>query len=141
MATVAVRGIEEVNGLMTAIAVAVKDENVLTEAAAILLNRTRTRFLSQEAPDGSTWPVSAAATQRAAEGRGGGTLFDTGNLFHSLAVRKPGTLKRALYTGVSYAAQHQLGTDGQIQRSFLGFSKDDINIIERLLVARLDTVT
>jgi hypothetical protein len=61
-------------------------EEVLDTMAAAMLDRTRKRFLEQVSPDGVAWKESRAAMIRRVTGRDGGTLFDTGSLFHSLNV-------------------------------------------------------
>jgi phage virion morphogenesis protein len=96
----------------------------VTEATALLLNRTRKRFLDQVSPDGSHWEPSYAAFKRSFMGRGGGALFDTGNLFHSIQLHSVSPTEGAISTDVPYAKYHQFGI-GQEKREFLGFSAED----------------
>jgi hypothetical protein len=55
-------------------------EDTLDEVGAMLINRIRTRFLSEQDPDGNPWVPSRAAIRRRQRG-GTGTLFDTGDCF------------------------------------------------------------
>ena len=113
---------------------------VADQGAAILLARIRARYLAETDPDGVPWQPSEAGKRRKAEGRGGGTLFDTGTLFQSIQAFRQNTGVRSIGTDVPYAAVHQFGLEGQVQRMFLGFSIEDTLLIERLLVARLNAV-
>jgi phage gpG-like protein len=137
---VEVTGVDALHSLLQEFPRAAQDEGVLTQAAAVLLNRVKQRFLRQEAPDGSTWPESYAAIRRRESGRDGGTLFDTGALYHSINVYQPGPLQRAIYTGVPYAPKHEWGLEGELQRVFLGFSQGDIDAVQALFRARLERV-
>lgn len=110
---------------------------ILDEAGAVLLNRIRTRFLSQLDPDNQKWPISFAAILRARTGRGGGTLFDTGTLFHSIQLFADGPNQRSIGTDVSYGVKHQLGLEGLPQRKFLGFSEEDQFVANQLVLKRL----
>lgn len=112
-------------------------QGVLDVVAAAQLARIRARFLAQESPNGSPWPESRAAMVRRITGRDGGTLFDTGSLFHSLNVIPmqgmeravgvvPGTKNRETGEDVeTYGRAHQLGLYGNPVREFIGFSQDD----------------
>lgn len=113
--------------------VAIK-EDILDEVQEILLQRIRTRFLATEAPDGSKWPPSQAARDR---GFNGNTLFDKGNLFHSIQAADPGELERTISTDVFYGIFHQFGTKLLPAREFLGYSDDDISLIEKFVIKKL----
>jgi len=104
----------------------------LDAVSAALLSRIRTRFLDQTDPDGRPWEPSFAAIRRAEEGRGGGTLFDTGNLFRSIQIASPDPFSRIIFTNVEYAAKLQDGKPPPA-RVFLGFSQDDISTVETVL--------
>lgn len=95
------------------------------DIGAVLLNRIRTRFLAQQTPDGVKWPESHAARIRRETGRDGGTLFDTGALFHSIkaVLQENGSI--SIQTDIEYARKHQFGEDGLPARPFLGFNKED----------------
>lgn len=95
-----------------------------TESMSLLLNRTRTRYLDQVSPDGVAWEPSYAAFLRSFNGRGGGTLFDTGNLFHSIQLYSVSPTEGAIGTDVEYSKYHQFG-QGDMHREFLGFSTGD----------------
>lgn len=113
--------------------------SILDEAAAVLLNRIRTRFLAETDPEGKPWEPSKAGIKRRANG-GTGTLFNTGTLFRSIQLHSSGADSRAISTDVPYARKHQLGLDGNKKRVFLGFSQDDAKIVERLLEIRVKKV-
>lgn len=106
------------------------------EASAMLLNRLRTNFLAERAPDGKPWPKSRAGQIRRSKG-GTGTLFATGTLFRSIQLSSLGSGGRAIRTDVPYAAKHQLGQDGLPQRQFLGVVEQDGLDYEKLLLKRL----
>jgi len=110
-------------------------------AGAALLNRIRTRFLSEEDPDGFPWEPSQAAIKRR-RGGGTGTLFDTGNLFHSIQLEDTSggeeEAASAISTDTPYAPYHQFGTSILPRRAFLGVNDEDIAIIERLLGRKIE---
>jgi phage gpG-like protein len=113
---------------------------ILDRSIAVVFRNNKKRFLAQEDPDGKAWPESMAAKRRrtdvskGGEGRDGGTLFNTGDLFHSLEVRTEGRNGRVLYTDIPYARRHQEGTDGMIERKFLGFGDDDITMTRKIMI-------
>lgn len=106
---------------------------LLDEAAAMLLNRIKTRFLAQVSPDGVPWVPSMAARMRERTGRGGGTLYDTGNLFRSIQLFGNGPSMRGIGTDVSYGANHQFGLNGMLRREFMGFSKEDTTVVSGIV--------
>lgn len=122
--TVAVSGIDEFLKKLTGVGIDEAIRESVTESMSLLLNRTRTRFLAQVDPSGAHWEPSYAAFLRSFNGRGGGTLFDTGNLFHSIQLYSVSPTEGAIGTDVPYAKYHQYGI-GQAKREFLGFSEDD----------------
>ena len=107
---------------------------ILDRSIAVVFNNNKKRFLAQEDPDGKAWPESMAAKRRRDTGKDGGTLFNTGDLFHSLEVRTEGRNGRVLYTDIPYARRHQEGTDGMIERKFLGFGDDDITMTRKIML-------
>lgn len=109
-----------------------------TEATALILNRIRTRFLAQEAPDGVAWEPSYAAFLRSFTGRGGGTGFDTGNMFHSIQQFSISPLEQSIATDVAYAKYFQEGTEFMPAREFLGFNEEDEDLAIRVLLAKLN---
>lgn len=134
-----IKGFDDVLSMEDRLEKAVNVDDVADQAAAIVLNRTRTRFLDQVDPDGHQWPESYAAKHRREIGRGGGTLFDTGRLFHSIHVDHRGPGDRAVTTNVPYAGKHNYGI-GVVRRTFMGVNADDQAIIRALLIKRLQSV-
>ena len=117
------------------------DGRTLDEATAILLNRQRTRFLSETDPDGRKWPRSEAArTGRGRRTGPGKTLFDTGTLFQSIQASSSGMFDRNIGTDVEYGLFHQEGTSRLPKREFLGVNDQDADIIERLFVERINAL-
>jgi phage virion morphogenesis protein len=137
MANVRIRaeGFPEIKRKLDKLNLATDSEEALDAAGAYLLNQIKTRFLRQEATDGSTWPVSQGSIFRKKSGRDGGTLFDKGKLFESIELRRGGPGVRIIGTDVSYAPDHQFGLNGNPKREFLGISNEDeagvANIIEQ----------
>lgn len=146
-ATVDVTGIEDVNKLFQDIQIATGNTTeVLDQAAAIILNRVRSRFLEAKDPEGVMWPASQGAKDRASPlGQTVGaktyldglTLFRSGKLFHSIKAGKPSKNSRSIFTNVIYAKAHNEGI-GQVKRVFLGFSTGDVDILFKLAQKRLD---
>jgi len=113
---------------------------LLDQATAVLLNRTRTRFLAEVSPDQIPWEKSKKAI--------GKTLFDTGALFQSLEGVREGNqgIVRVNPSAVNpktgesvedYAVKHQEGLDGFPTRQFLGVSNEDAQVIEQLIARTL----
>ena len=110
--------------------------NAAEDAAAIVLSGIRRRFLREQDPEGNPWPKSYAATQREAEGRGGGTLYDTGDLFRSIQLVKVNPAEYEIKTDVPYAFEHQFGI-GQVQRKFLGTNQNEVDLAAQLYLKQL----
>lgn len=123
--------IQSISGLMDSL----DAEEILDEAEAMLLNRVRTRYLAETDPDGVKWEPSLAGLERRAKG-GTGTLFDKGTLFHSIQAYETGPNERTIGTDVPYAPFHQNG-EGQVRRAFLGFSAEDVTLMEGLVLLRI----
>jgi len=109
---------------------------VLDEAGAILLNRIRSRFLAETDPDNVPWIKSKAGARRKRKGKGG-TLFDTGTLFHSIQLHRVSPNDRDISTNVWYASRHQYGLYGEVMRRFLGFNDEDQSIFTKLATRRV----
>lgn len=116
-------------------------EKVLDEGLALLLNRIRTRFLAEEGPDGA-WKQSMAGLKRKSGGytyrkgrryTGTGTLFETGNLFHSIQAAASSLGVRSIKTDIPYATALQ--DAGWV---FMGFSDQDAFLMERLVIRRIE---
>lgn len=151
MISITVSGQDEVEEFLAGIEDALEVESILDQGAALLLARIRERFLAQVDPDGKPWIPSFSARIRAFTGRGGGTLFDTGRLFHSIQVYHEGKNTRSIGTDVPYAKDHQLGlkpgqpsSSGRIfkhglpARRFLGFNEEDVDVVTGMVVKRIE---
>lgn len=110
----------------------------VAESTGLLLARIRRRFLETKAPDGSFWEPSYAAFYRSMMGIDGDTLFDTGNLFHSIQGYAVSPYIGAIGTDVPYAQYHNDGTDKLPQREFLGFSAADENLAVRVFLSKIE---
>lgn len=130
-------GLNDVQNSLNSLEKALDTTAILDEAGALLFARTRQRFLKQVEPDGTPWVESYGAKHRRAIGRGGGTLYDTGHLFRSIQLYTVGGNTRAIGTNVPYAIDHQYGI-GLVRRKFLGFSDEDLSLVTKLIVARID---
>lgn len=130
-------GLAGLNGYIARLNSKLSATTILDEATAVLLNRTRTRYLSQTSPEGTRWPVSYASILRAINGRGGGTLYDTSRLFHSIQLFSIGA-NRAIGTNVFYGAYHQYGTQNMPVRRFLGWNDEDNSIAVKLVMKRIE---
>ena len=96
-------------------------ESLLDEVSAILLDRTRKRFLQAVDPEGVPWQISQASLRRSA----GKTLYKSGRLFRSIRVYNKSPGVRSIGADVGYGEKHQLGLEGLPKRVFLGFSAED----------------
>lgn len=130
------QGLEEVLAKLNVKAVDEAVREATTESLALLLNRNRARFLEQVSPTGEQWEPSFAAFKRSFSGRGGGTLFDTGTLFHSIQLYSVSPTEGAIGTDVPYASAHQFGV-GQEQRQFLGFSDADMDLALKVYLKKV----
>ena len=143
--SIGVSGLDELRAKLEQVGKALDSEDVLDEATAIILNRIRTRFLAEEGPDGK-WPQSKAAAKRRAGGytwsngrkwTGTGTLFASGKLFHSIQEYDAGPDERMIGSDVFYGLYHQYGI-GQEKREFLGFNAADAEVVEKLILKRIE---
>lgn len=145
MLRVEVQGSAGVDEFLAKLNEALDTEKILDEGAAVLFNRIRTRFLAETAPDGTKWVPSLAAQRRKARGYGGGTLFNTGRLFHSLQIASEGPNARSIGTNVTapggydYPKTHQYGLSGFPKRPFLGFNDDDVAAMSKVVINRVIT--
>lgn len=112
-------------------------DDILDESSAVLFNRMRERFLQQVDPDGIPWIPSKAAQRRAKNDEGGGTLFDSGNLFYSLQEFAEDANSRAIGTDVPYGKFHQLGTIVLPIRQFLGFGAPDVEYMQDVAISKI----
>lgn len=139
MLNTSITGGTHVQSSLTMLLRGLNPTEILDESGAVLLNRMRTRFLSQVSPDGQQWIPSQASILRQQKGRGGGTLYDTGRLYHSIQLYANGFNSRMIGTDVSYGVYHQSAI-GQIRREFLGFNDDDRNLVVSIINRRLGAV-
>lgn len=136
-----VGGHEDVHDVLLKLGDALETKVILDESAALLLNRIRTRYLSEQAPDGTKWVQSMAARRRAKASRGGGTLYDTGRLYQSIQLANRPPDGRIIGTDVFYAGFVNYGTVKLPPRIFMGISDGDIDLIDRLIIKRIQKVT
>lgn len=131
-------GIKHVIDLLDGTQIPDQVERAVEESSALILNRIRTRFLKQVDPQEQPWIPSAASFRRAKQGRGGGTLFDTGRLFHSIQLYKTAPFEIHIGTDVPYGPNHQYGTIKLPQREFLGFSPKDRDLALNVFLKRIE---
>ena len=105
-------------------------EAILDDVGAVLLNRMKARFLAQESPNHVPWIPSKASLHRKLIGRDGGTLFDKGDLYHSIQLFNSGPNSREIATDRPYAKYHQFGTSKLPIRKFLGFNEEDQTVAD-----------
>ncbi len=127
-------GFKKIHSMTDAVVESLDEDKLADEAGAILLSRLRTRFLDRVDPDGKKWAVSQASLNRKKSGRDGGTLFDTGALFHSIQLFKRGTGVRAIATDVPYA---KFAQNGPPQRIYMGFGEEDKKVVNLLVKDRI----
>lgn len=143
MLRITVQGQPGLDKAMAGLKEALDVVKILDEGAAVIYNRMRSRFLIETDPLGNKWPPSQAALRRAKSGRGGGTLFDTGRLFRSIQLYAESATTRAIGTNVTspqgfpYAQKHQFGLGGMVQRQFLGFGDEDLEIMKKVITRRI----
>jgi phage gpG-like protein len=82
--------------------------------------------------------AEAAQHAQAARGVGGGTLFDTGTLFHSIQLYSISPLEMQIGTDVPYGIYHQFGTKLLPIREFLGFNDEDADLMNDVMVRRIE---
>lgn len=112
-----------------------KAEQALDQASSAVFNLIRQGFLAERDPYGTAWVQSEAAKKRRAKG-GTGTLFDTGNLFHSLQLTRNGQLNREIGTDVEYAEYFQEGL-GQVQRVILAITPEHEELTAEIFTMRM----
>lgn len=114
------------------------------EASTIIISRVRRRFMAQENPDGSKWPVSKAAILRS-EGKktkgtdgnkysGGFTLFCSGRLYHSIQQIKKGVGVYSVQTDVPEALYvHNSKRPVMAGRFIMGVNSEDIDLVNKAI--------
>lgn len=127
---------------------ALRSDDIIDEASTIIISRIRRRFMQNTNADGSQWPVTKASKTRAAGGKtwakggpyapggwkvGGGILFASGNLFHSIQLARVSRTERKVMTDVPYAVFYQ----GQRGFEIIGASDEDMNLASAAILKRL----
>ncbi len=103
-----------------------RTKQTITDAiGASTLDRIRKHFLDEIDPEGKDWIPSTFGLPRKEAGEGGGTLFDTGALFHSIQFARKTETVGEISTDVPYAGKHHFGQDGEVERPFMGVTRDD----------------
>jgi len=116
-------------------------KQTITDAVgASTLDRIRKSFLDEKDPEGKAWIPSTFGLRRKESGRGGGTLFDTGTLFHSIQFARKTETVGEISTDVPYAAKHHFGQDGEVERPFMGVTRDDANTASLIAAAILERI-
>ena len=137
--SIEVRGIDAITNRVESLTKLFDTQVILDQSAALLFNRVRTRFMQALDADGNSWapltPKYAAKKQR--KYGGGGLLYASGSLFHSLQVSAVGDDSRAIGTDVPYAKFHQFGTVKMPKRQFLAFNDDDASEVQDYLVRKV----
>jgi hypothetical protein len=123
-----IQGQQKLQNIISKIPSSFNTTPVLDEAAAVLYNRMRTRFLQQVDPSGTPW------------------LFKTGKLFRSLQLYADGPDSRAIGSNVTntkgfpYGMGLQYGWGKLPPRVFLGFSvSQDVPYVVQLVQKRLES--
>jgi phage gpG-like protein len=116
---------------------------VADAASAAFYRRLKWRFLQKLDSSGTKWPVSEAALIRAAKGIGGGTLYDTGNLYKSIQLYSISPTERSIGTDVEYAGWMNDGTRHPFNppREFMGVGEDDITLVRAVVTKVLQNLT
>lgn len=135
MISITVQGQEKLLEQLDKLAEALDTEEILDQAAALMLARIRQRFLTKLTPDGDPWFPSKRGLKRSAAG-GPGTLYDTGRLFRSIqlfAEEEPNT--RTIGTDVFYAPFLQFNPAKNW--IFLGFGEEDRELAQDFVLKRI----
>lgn len=108
-------------------------EQVIKQVALDEVKATQNRIRNSKTdPEGQPWAPWSMATIRANKNRGGSLLFRTGALLNSIEYRiSEKTL--TIYSNVGYAKYLQFGTPKMPARPFLGWSRESINKIKKIL--------
>ena len=97
------------------------------QIGAFFLSQNKSRYLRQVTPDEVPWIESDAAKARKGK-RDGGTLFDTGSMFHAMHLEETISGRTRINIPddtIPYAKYHHFGRPPQIERTVLGISKSD----------------
>lgn len=129
-------------------------EKILDYACDLLLYRIKYRFMHEESPEGVAWIPSQRGLIRASGGytyrdgkkyTGTGTLFETGNLYHSIQLdQNKETGLRRIGTNVFYGPYLQYPSKDRPNmppRVFLGWNDDDMKVVQNIIVSRLQRIS
>lgn len=130
--SIVIPDIKSTEDILTKLAGALDQKALLDQSAALLLNRIRTRFHAQVGADGVKWKPSHRSIRD-----NDATLFDTGDLFHSIQLGLGTDEERTIGTDVWYGKHHQFG-EGDMYRPFLDFNEDDADAMVRLIQRRVN---
>jgi phage virion morphogenesis protein len=136
MIQIEISGAARIEDIIQGLNSALDTTEILDESGALLLSKLRQRYLAETDPEGKKWAPSLAAIKRKEKGRGGGTLYDSGRLFHSIQLAGTGAIDRFIGTDVPYGIYHQNG-EGEGRRVFLGFADSDVSLVQRLIIKRI----
>lgn len=108
-------------------------EKVIQQVALEEVRATQNRIRNSKTdPNGRPWAPWSMATIKANAGKGGSLLFRSGALLNSIEYRiSEKTL--TIYSNVGYAKYLQFGTPKMPARPFLGWSRESINKIKKIL--------
>ena len=108
-------------------------EQILDQAAAVLLNRIRTRYQQEVDPEGNAWKPSQRVMKY-----GGNTLIKTGKLLRSIQLYNAPTGMRLIGTDVFYAPYLHYGNQskGNPARAFMAFNDEDLSLVASMILAR-----
>lgn len=134
----------QLTAILQTVAEVLEPEKVVDEAATIILNHTRQRYLQEVNPDGKAWIPSKAATKRRRAG-GTGTLFETGTLWRSIQLAaEHGENERVIEAGAysekgtEYGQFHNFGVPGLFPvRQFMGVPESDIELFEARMMQKV----
>lgn len=127
----------------------------LNEAAAYMERQTKLRFAREEAPDGTPWaPLAESTVRRKLRGYTyrkrrrvkipgkylSTILRETGVLASGIAARPASDTQASVETtaGAEYGIWHQLGTKRMPARPYLGFSSEDVTVVQQIFKRHLD---
>ncbi len=112
---------------------------ILAAIGAVIKSQTVHRIDSEKrAPDGGCWAPWSLDYARSRSG-GHSLLENEGHLRDSIGWQLRGD-EVAVGTNLVYGAVHQFGGDGTPARPYLGFSGENRDEIERLVVAGMEDV-
>lgn len=140
-------GEDHVKELFSRTGIIGKENEIAENLATVLLGRVIRRYRKEENPDGSKWEESGAAGKRKAGGytmakggdyapggpkTGGWTLFSSGNLFRSIAMKTVGAGEFSIQSDVPYAVNYM-----NENYTIIGTTGDEFNKLIKAAIERL----